>query len=543
MKQLLLTLTLFLGLPSALWAAELSGANGVHKTNSAIPLGKHKLGAQLSYHLAPDNSWNNIINQGTILVGGTTTTISSFNSMSGSLGLTFGLSDQLDIGFMLPGYWDQGSEAPNGDKYSLGALQLSAKWAPGYDPSKDYSQKPIWAGLIKAHLPTGSEGFGTVPRYIEHFDGNSGSPSPLYGGKAAIDVAGLVTYQWAPFVLHGNLGARKWFVDGTQAVLYYGATAEWLAHKNITPFLELQKENRFNKMFTGDHFRTEPLDGTIGTKFHNEKGFNAQFGFTWRPINTFQRFTLVDEQGVNQSTYNVRKPVYEFFVGIGWQGTLRKVDRDIDKDGIMNSQDQCPSKPEDKDGFQDEDGCPDLDNDKDGIADAQDKCLNKSEDKDGFQDGDGCPDLDNDRDGILDTEDKCPNKKGVLKEKGCPAVVVGPVLKKNVAINLRGVNFKSGSSQLVQASYLILDPIIDQLKANPNVRIEISGHTDSQGSAKSNQRISEKRANSVKNYLISQGIRGSRMKVVGYGESTPIATNATKEGRAKNRRIEMKRLN
>src|SRR5271157_1290188 len=103
---------------------------------------------------------------------------------------------------------------------------------------------------------------------------------------------------------------------------------------------------------------------------------------------------------------------------------LNKVRIDSDGDGIPDDVDQCPDVPEDKDGFQDEDGCPDFDNDNDGIFDAQDMCPNEPEDFDGFQDEDGCPDNDNDGDGIPDKLDKCPNKPedidGYQDDDGCP---------------------------------------------------------------------------------------------------------------------------
>ncbi|HEU0165992.1 MAG TPA: porin family protein, partial [Thermomicrobiales bacterium] len=99
-------------------------------------------------------------------------------------------------------------------------------------------------------------------------------------------------------------------------------------------------------------------------------------------------------------------------------------DPDNDGDGIPDELDKCPLDPEDKDGYQDEDGCPDLDNDGDGIPDTKDKCPNEPEDKDGFQDLDGCPDLDNDKDGIPDDKDKCPDQpetiNGFQDEDGCP---------------------------------------------------------------------------------------------------------------------------
>jgi hypothetical protein len=103
---------------------------------------------------------------------------------------------------------------------------------------------------------------------------------------------------------------------------------------------------------------------------------------------------------------------------------LSRVRIDSDNDGIPDDVDQCPDVPEDKDGFQDEDGCPDFDNDNDGIFDAQDQCPNEPEDFDGFEDSDGCPDFDNDRDGIPDKLDKCPNTPedidGYQDDDGCP---------------------------------------------------------------------------------------------------------------------------
>ena len=95
-------------------------------------------------------------------------------------------------------------------------------------------------------------------------------------------------------------------------------------------------------------------------------------------------------------------------------------DPDNDGDGLLDGQDKCPMDAEDKDGFEDDDGCPDNDNDGDNIADKLDKCPGEAEDKDGFKDEDGCPDPDNDGDGVLDAADKCPNKFGVADEAGCP---------------------------------------------------------------------------------------------------------------------------
>jgi hypothetical protein len=115
--------------------------------------------------------------------------------------------------------------------------------------------------------------------------------------------------------------------------------------------------------------------------------------------------------------------MFRGFVGVGWAPDFR----DRDHDGIIDSLDRCPDEPEDFDGFQDDDGCPDEDNDNDGIPDAVDKCPNEPEDFDGFQDDDGCPDLDNDHDGIPDVDDACPNEpedgKGKRPFDGCPSTM------------------------------------------------------------------------------------------------------------------------
>jgi len=213
---------------------------------------------------------------------------------------------------------------------------------------------------------------------------------------------------------------------------------------------------------------------------------------------------------------------------------------DRDGDGIPDDVDQCPDVPEDRDGFQDEDGCPDYDNDRDGIYDTQDECPNEPEDRDGFQDQDGCPDPDNDKDGIPDERDNCPNNpetvNGYKDDDGCPDEKPQEIRQTLV---LTGVNFKTASAELLEESYYVLEQVFNSLEAYPNVRVEIGGHTDSQGQDDYNLTLSYARAKSVMNYLALRGIAANRMVARGYGETRPVATNDTPEGRAKNRRVEM----
>ena len=217
-------------------------------------------------------------------------------------------------------------------------------------------------------------------------------------------------------------------------------------------------------------------------------------------------------------------------------------DNDRDGDGIVDRLDKCPDKPEDKDMFEDADGCPDPDNDKDGILDVSDKCPLKPEDKDGFEDEDGCPDNDNDNDGIPDITDKCPNDAedydGDADEDGCPDLYkLVVVTDKRIELKQK-VYFATNKSIILARSYPLLNEVAQVLLDRPNVRVRIEGHTDSRGSKRHNQKLSEARAASVLRYMKKQGIEGSRMESVGHGEDTPIEDNATKEGRAANRRVE-----
>ncbi len=214
-------------------------------------------------------------------------------------------------------------------------------------------------------------------------------------------------------------------------------------------------------------------------------------------------------------------------------------DPDNDGDRILDAQDRCPDQPEDFDGFQDGDGCPDPDNDGDGIIDARDQCPDRAEDLDGFQDEDGCPDPDNDGDGVLDSDDQCPNTpaRTEVDSNGCPVVA-----RIRSELILEGVNFVSGSAQLTPESQGVLEDVAASLLAWPDADIEIHGHTDSTGSEETNRDLSHRRALAVKDALVAMGVAPSRITAIGYGEDYPLADNGTAEGRRINRRVEIHRV-
>lgn len=213
--------------------------------------------------------------------------------------------------------------------------------------------------------------------------------------------------------------------------------------------------------------------------------------------------------------------------------------RDGDLDGILDEMDACPTAAEDFDGFEDSDGCPDVDNDGDGILDVDDDCPTRAEDFDGFEDSNGCPDLDNDGDGILDAEDLCPNVaetfNGFEDEDGCPDQ--GP--QRRMHLPAAHITFHTNSADISGADPVpILDIVIEYMQDYPDVRLCVIGHTDSIGDAAYNRDLSKRRADSVRAYLITLGADGDRLDTDGKGESEPIETNDTVEGRARNRRIQ-----
>ncbi len=256
-------------------------------------------------------------------------------------------------------------------------------------------------------------------------------------------------------------------------------------------------------------------------------------------------------------------------------------DVDNDKDGVLDEFDKCPLIPEDIDGFEDEEGCPDADNDKDGICDpwvnkkgladgykdictGSDLCPNDAEDKDSFEDEDGCPDADNDKDAVCDSWvseqaaserykdicegiDKCPlepeNKNNYEDEDGCPEEEP----KKYTLIEIKEdkielkqkIFFEFNKAKIKgKGSFDLLDQIVDALLTRKNIKIKIEGHTDDKGNDAYNKKLSQSRADAVKDYLASKGVSEDRLESIGYGEEKPIASNKTEKGREMNRRVE-----
>ncbi|GAB3862154.1 hypothetical protein GCM10028822_42580 [Hymenobacter terrigena] len=200
---------------------------------------------------------------------------------------------------------------------------------------------------------------------------------------------------------------------------------------------------------------------------------------------------------------------------------------DRDGDGVTDADDACPDTP----GKPELKGCPDADND--GVIDQNDKCPGTPA---GVQvDANGCP-LDKDGDGVPDYQDRCPDRPGPASNKGCPEVKAET--KKRLQEATKYINFEFNKAVLLPSSYPTLKDLATIMAEYPDYTLAISGHTDSKGADNYNLKLSDDRAASARTYMLSQAVPADRIVSHGYGETKPIADNATAKGQALNRRVE-----
>lgn len=211
--------------------------------------------------------------------------------------------------------------------------------------------------------------------------------------------------------------------------------------------------------------------------------------------------------------------------------------KDADGDGVTDDVDACADTPA---GEQvDEKGCPlPKDADGDGVTDDVDACADTPT---GTQvDERGCP-RDTDGDGVSDADDRCPSTPSGVEVDGEGCQVLFEPTRKTLI--LEGVNFETGSATLTSEAQAILDGVAEALVAHDTIRVQVTGHTDNTGGRALNQRLSRDRAESVRQYLVSKGVPEDRLTARGMGPDEPVASNRTAEGRAQNRRVELRRLN
>ncbi|MBU1220309.1 thrombospondin type 3 repeat-containing protein [Myxococcota bacterium] len=303
------------------------------------------------------------------------------------LGGYLGLFDKYLVGLSVPvGFVqgnkvdDEGLETEGLNPMAWGDVTLHAK-------ARFYKQNAINAGLdLRIGLPTG--------KYSDNFTGESG-PTAALRALFMYDAGKFGAAVEAGFLFRLSASDSAFFNDkfeqGNQIV--YGAGAWYQVIEKLKITAEITGRSGFSGA-KHDH----PVEGGIGAGYEVANGITVHAGFNMGVV------------------AGVGTPLFRGIIGVKWNPNFK----DSDNDGVPDTHDKCPFLKEDKDGFEDDDGCPDIDNDKDGIPDSKDKCPDKAEDIDGFEDEDGCPELDNDKDGIPDIQDQCPKAAGPKSNKGCP---------------------------------------------------------------------------------------------------------------------------
>ena len=398
----------------------------------------------------------------------------------------------------------------------------------------------------------------------------------------------------------GNLGAVR--LGGEFSVLIRSATV--LTSNTARDTVGSQLGLRLLVSSTGDGARFEgSFHSLIPIAGEAPPGFEV-LGGVRVPIGPLELFALGGPGfGSLPGT-----PTFRVFAGIGLKPQAERCEAgtphtaadcpelDDDRDGIRNRLDTCPLEPEDKDQFEDEDGCIDPDNDHDRVLDAEDACTiepgprsNKGcpirvrdNDNDGTpdlqdkcptvpgpKDHDGCPIKDGDLDGVEDEVDACPTEPGPRERRGCPLKdrdadtvedardncpeVKGlpenagcPAAERQLVIITQDklvisdkIFFATAKATILPVSFGLLNQVAQVLRAHPEMTmVTVEGHTDDKGSAKLNRKLSLSRAKSVKAYLEHQGVDASRLNALGFGPDRPADSNKTEAGRANNRRVE-----
>ncbi|MGB3143028.1 MAG: DUF5723 family protein [Maribacter sp.] len=204
---------------------------------------------------------------------------------------------------------------------------------------------------------------------------------------------------------------------------------------------------------------------------------------------------------------------------------------DTDGDSVLDNEDNCVEEA----GPVENGGCPWMDTDGDTLLDNKDECPTEA----GPVENKGCPWPDTDGDSVIDKDDECPTEMGTVANNGCPEPEVTAEVQNSLNEYARTILFTTGKSSIKDESTPVLVDIVRILNEYPNAKFTVEGHTDSIGSVETNQKLSDSRAQSVMKFLIKEGIDASRLTAIGYGESKPIATNMYKDGRQKNRRVEI----
>jgi outer membrane protein OmpA-like peptidoglycan-associated protein len=455
-------------------------------------------------------------------------------------------------------------EYPNLKKHHAfsGTLMIGAEAGVtlGYTDYSNTKPQIVGRGVLEYFFPTTSNGIFGLKGFMSagYVGGKDSRKNPTEFRASVTRIGGGITYTFSikqtvfPYVF---LGASYGWINprdiNSYDLPYAGRSfkiTEVNYHGEVGVRLLLSDAINFNINVGTEFSPNDNWDG-LTPSGSNDLLFQAMAGFS------YSLFTQTDEDGDGVPDSKDQCPNTPPGVKVDDFGCPI----DSDNDGVPDYKDKCPNTEA---GMQvDESGCA-IDADHDGVPDKYDKCPNTSPgakvnehgcpdtDNDGvYDDMDNCPNTpegapvdvkgcpkDSDGDGVPDYKDECPNtpKGREVDEKGCE------IKKDTVKVSLSGdTNFESGKATLLSNAYSILNTLVESMKTDTKAKLRIEGYTDSIGSESFNLELSRKRAQAVADYLISQGIDSSRLEVIPMGESNPIASNKTAEGRAMNRRVEI----
>jgi outer membrane protein OmpA-like peptidoglycan-associated protein len=409
-----------------------NGIPGVFGTRSSHPLRPGLLMSGISNHAG----WGSgLVQGGTVYEGAARNPVPIGDALvyEGEIFFAAGLGAGFDVSLDLPVYYE----------YLAGAGESPDTWGPGdasaflkYGLPFDIPFVSLSVS-VSGSAPTSPRDGTRMPkrlayqpysgRFPDRVSHSLGMEAPRAGAGAGISLDFSEAMNGPDIKLHANAEAERTLADDTRNPL--GTLAASIACEAfLARFMRLELELRHQRLAVSPGTLGSPIGKTstlgVGLGIRPGGGLTLRGGALVAPSawNPYLPLAWRDGSGVEREMgYRPIPPLSAFFQ-IAWQGF--PLERDMDHDGIPDGRDICPSVPEDRDGFQDDDGCPDPDNDQDGVLDAMDKCPYVPEDHDGFEDRDGCPELDNDRDGIPDPMDKCPNdpedKDGFQDGDGCP---------------------------------------------------------------------------------------------------------------------------
>lgn len=506
-------------------------------------------------HLTADYSLNSLVYESVRGDSSTERFAAVEHQLTGVLGLSFGLFDRLvvfgGLSFvpMMRGDRDPVFEAlgtARADGAGLGDTYLGARvrlWGESSD---------LFALALQATLTLPTSG---VPGDSSYRGEPAASILPMLIGELRPGIGARIVVNVGARVREESSAALANLRFGHELVYGLGASVPLLTDADERTHLDVLAQIYGDSDFTqfGERDGTA-LEATLGMRFFHASG--VAVGIAAGP-------------GL---TRGFGSPDVRAIATLGWASPATPAEdtsSDRDGDGLLDTSDQCPDAPEDADGFEDGDGCPDPDNDRDGLPDTSDqcplepetanswsdedgcpdeipdtdgdsvrdnvdRCIDQPEDRDAFRDEDGCPEPDNDEDGVLDTADRCPAQAGPIENVGCPdtdrdgdTVVdridncpdeAGTVENRGcqavqrVTIEegrlqiLEMVFFQTNRDTILARSHPLLLNVAQVLNAHPEIRhVIIEGHTDSRGNRQRNIELSQRRAESVVRFLVERG--------------------------------------